>query len=75
MFQKAFFYFDGKDVKIYTRYPTYPYCALFQVAAVVGDTVGMLEAGEEADLLENVLPFLHRLLPVVGHLLDGHNLF
>ena len=47
---------------------------LLEVAAVVGDAVRVLEAPQEPDLLEDVLPLLQRLLPAVGHLLDGHHL-
>jgi hypothetical protein len=41
---------------------------------VVLDAIGMLEAGEEPNFFEDVLPLLQALLPVVGHLLDGHHL-
>ena len=37
-------------------------------------TVGMGESGQKPDLLQDVLPLLQRLLPPVGHLLDGHHL-
>ena len=41
---------------------------------MIVDAVGVLEPPEEADLLEDVLPLLERLLPAVRHLLDGDHL-
>jgi hypothetical protein len=51
-----------------------PHRLLLQVAAVVLDTVRVVQPVQEPDLLQDVLPLLQALLPVVGHLLDRHHL-
>lgn len=45
-----------------------------EVASLVIDAIWVFKSSKEADLFENVLPFLQRLLAPVGHLLDGHHL-
>ncbi len=46
---------------------------IFEVTAIVGDAVRMLQPNEEANLFEYVLPLVEGLLAPVGHLFDGHH--
>ena len=47
---------------------------LFQVTAFVLDGIRMIKKSEEANFLNDVLPFVHGLFARIGHLLDGDHL-
>ena len=60
--------------KYISNLETYPDCLFLQITAVVLYTVRVSQSGEEPNLFQDILPLLQRLLPAVGHLLDGHHL-
>ena len=41
---------------------------------MVLDTIWVVQPVQEPDLFQDVLPLLKTLLPIIGHLLDGHHL-
>jgi hypothetical protein len=72
--QRLLVHFDdvggGSDAVLHNQ----PSGVLVQIAALVFDGVRVVELAEEADFLQDVLPFLQALLAQVRHFLDGDDL-